>query len=59
MRKRNSCRDCGMPAKVNYLGLCDKCASDPEIVNEKLNARRITKEIRAGLPAFYESLRNQ
>ena len=56
---RNKCRDCWKPAQVDYLGLCEVCASDPAIVNEKINARQVTKEIREGLTGFYEKLKQE
>lgn len=58
MPKRTRCKDCGTPSQTNYLGLCEQCASNPVIVEEKIRARQITKEIRDGLPGFYEELRN-
>ena len=56
---KNKCRDCWTLAQVDYLGLCEKCASDPDIVNEKINARQVTKEIREGLAGFYEKLKQE
>ena len=58
-RVKNKCCDCWKPAKVDYLGLCEECASDPDIVNEKIRARQITKEIREGLAGFYERLKQE
>lgn len=59
MKTRNTpkCRDCWSPAQVNYLGLCESCASVPAIVEEKKRAAQVTQEIRDGLPGFYAELR--
>ncbi|CAM0047683.1 hypothetical protein VPHK394_0066 [Vibrio phage K394] len=57
--RRSACKDCWTLAEVNHLGLCKQCASDPNIVNEKLKSKKITKEIRDGLPGFYKSLRGE
>lgn len=57
--KINKCRDCWAPAQTDYLGLCDVCAGDPVIVNEKIRASQVTKEIRDGLVGFYEKLKQE
>tara|TARA_R110002012_G_scaffold151494_1_gene311423 strand:- start:1075 stop:1266 length:192 start_codon:yes stop_codon:yes gene_type:complete len=56
---KNKCRDCWKAAQVDHLGLCEKCASDPAIVNEKIHARQVTKEIREGLAGFYKELKQE
>ena len=56
-RKAPTCRDCWSPAQVDYLGLCESCASVPEIVEEKKRAQQVTQEIRNGMPGFYAELR--
>lgn len=57
--KINKCRDCWTPAQTDYLGLCDVCAGNPVIVNEKIRASQVTKEIRDGLVGFYRELKNE
>ena len=57
--KINKCRDCWTPSETDYLGLCEACAGDPIIVNEKIRAAQVTKEIRGGLAGFYKELKHE
>lgn len=39
--------------------LCRGCSSNRFILAEKVNAEKVTREIRAGLPKLYRELRNE
>ena len=57
--KIKKCRDCWTPSETDYLGLCEACSGDPIIVDEKIRAAQVTKEIRGGLTGFYRELRQE
>ena len=63
--KMIKCCDCWRMDEVevgsiaHFYGLCRIHADDPEIVEEKKEARRIVREIRKGLPAFYAKLERE
>lgn len=45
--------------KGKRFKLCRSCSSDQSIIDEKVKAKKVTQEIRAGLPKFYDSLRKE
>jgi methylphosphotriester-DNA--protein-cysteine methyltransferase len=58
------CTNCGkFRAAATGVGrryrICKMCASDSEVIKEKQNAARVTKEIREGLPGLFADLRRE
>ncbi|AUR90883.1 coil containing protein [Vibrio phage 1.151.O._10N.222.46.B1] len=45
--------------KGRRFKLCRGCSSDKSIIDEKVRAKQVAEEIRAGLPKLYRELRNE